>query len=370
MKGQWIGKYSGSNTGQIIVELDEQPDCYLGWAYLFDLREGWPHSSAFIRTPNKNKEQEFEVGVGPINVNVAGLTNWDSIKSQHPDFTFPSSAKLKVKTKMNTLNIEWKTDIGTTGKTRISKSHAEKNSEIVPSNINSWKEFKEHVSQLPSRKFIFRGQKEAKSWRLRSHFHRSGRADTKRLIYQDIPELFRATVNLTAHKFNLSNADELGAFYALVQHHGYPTPLLDWTYSPYVAAYFAFSEIPKLNEPGAKHCRIHMFDSQKWASDWSQPVQIAGVKPHFSLLEPLALGNPRMIQQQALVTLTNVDDIETYIREKEAEKKTTYLSVVDLPFTARSEVMRDLEMMGVTAASLFPGIDGVCKYQRERLFDV
>jgi FRG domain len=375
MKGQWIGNYFTSEQGQtilgeIIVELDEQPDCYLGWAYLFDSREGYPHSSALIRTPNKQMEQEFEVGVGPIDTSVAGLSSWEDMKSRLPDFQFSSTAKVKASFVGTSLQLEWTTDIGTTGHALLPKSNAEKRSDLVASKVNTWKAFKEHVSGYPSRKYIFRGQSQSSDWRLRTYFHRSGRSDLKRLIYDDIPELHRATVNITSHKFNLNNPDELGAFYALVQHHGYPTPLLDWTYSPFVAAFLAFSELPKNIEDVTQHCRIHVFDAQQWNRDFRQLVQVAGVKPHFSLLAPLALGNPRMIQQQALVTLTNVDNIESYIANREQEKNKTYLEAIDLPSTSRAEVMKDLDMMGITAASLFPGIDGVCKYQKERLFGV
>lgn len=373
MKGQWIGIYSGSNQGQtnqgeIIVELDEQSDCYLGWAYLYDSREGYPHVSALIRTPTKELEQEFEVSVGPIDADVAGISSWDNIKSQFPNFQFPSTAQVKASLVGTSLQLKWTTNIGTTGYALIPKSNAEKRSELVASKVGTWKEFKEFVSSFPSRKYIFRGQKQSSDWRLRTHFHRSGRSDLKRLIYQDIPELYRATVNITSHKFNLLTPDERGAFYALVQHHGYPTPLLDWTYSPFVAAFFAFSELSKKIEDSTEQCRIHVFDAQQWNTDFSQMVHVAGVRPHFSIFVPLALGNPRMIQQQALATLTNVDDMESYIRNREREGGKVYLQAIDLPAISRAEVMKDLDMMGITAASLFPGIDGVCKYQKERLF--
>jgi FRG domain len=90
-------------------------------------------------------------------------------------------------------------------------------------------EFKAFANGLEHRRYIFRGQREL--LRLRTGFHRTGRADLSRFLANDIQTLHRHLSSRMGHIFNLSIPDENGAFFNLVQHHGYPTPLLDWTYS-------------------------------------------------------------------------------------------------------------------------------------------
>jgi hypothetical protein len=65
-----------------------------------------------------------------------------------------------------------------------------------------------------------------------------------------------------------------------------------------------------------------------------------------------------------------VDDIETYIAEKEAATKKQFLRMVDLPVSERDLVIRELTLMGVTAGSLFPGVEGTCEELRERFFSL
>ena len=74
-----------------------------------------------------------------------------------------------------------------------------------------------------------------------------------------------------------------------------------------------------------------------------------------------------MIPQQAVSSVTNIDDIETFIHSKETSGK-QYLRVIDLPIKERRLVMRELSTMGITAGSLFPGLDGACEELRERFF--
>jgi hypothetical protein len=83
----------------------------------------------------------------------------------------------------------------------------------------------------------------------------------------------------------------------------------------------------------------------------------------------MAIENERLIPQQSASTVTNLDDIETSIRSKETTEK-SYLTAIDLPVRERKKVVQELSHMGITAGSLFPGLDGACEEMRERNFDI
>jgi hypothetical protein len=112
-----------------------------------------------------------------------------------------------------------------------------------------------------------------------------------------------------------------------------------------------------------------VFDQLQWRSDWNQLVMLATAAPHLSIGEFLAIENERLIPQQAASTVTNVDDIESYIKSKESDTK-KYLWVIDLPVRERDKVVQELRFMGITAGSLFPGLDGACEELKERNFEI
>jgi hypothetical protein len=84
----------------------------------------------------------------------------------------------------------------------------------------------------------------------------------------------------------------------------------------------------------------------------------------------ITIGNPRMVPQQAVTTVSNIDDIEAYVKFRERESNLVILSAIDIPAGQREEAMNDLRYMGITAGSMFPDIDGVCEELRERNFNL
>jgi hypothetical protein len=94
----------------------------------------------------------------------------------------------------------------------------------------------------------------------------------------------------------------------------------------------------------------------------------APARRHVTIGEFLAIENERMIPQQAASMITNIDDIESFIRTKEVGGK-KYLWAIDLPVGERKRVIRELAYMSITAGSLFPGLDGACEELAERNFE-
>jgi hypothetical protein len=371
MKGQWIGSYDGSTAGDITINVDELEEFFQGVAYLHANDSTLPSTATFFSTPNKNSPVQFRADlIHAIDPTSGDALPWDKVKAHYPSIvSFSKYADVTASWNDGSLRLDWITNTGLRGNSALPKSNAEMPSELQALN-KDWGAFKEHVATLAPRKFLFRGQNEP--LRLRTRFHHTGRTDLSRFIREDIPALHKHLSARTKHIFNLQDPDENGAFCNLVQHYGYPTPLLDWTYSPYVAAFFAYRGIS--NEQAAKAgasktVRIHIFDQQQWKTDLQTIFLLVSPTLHVSIAEFMPIENDRMIPQQSASTVTNIDDIETYIRSRETDAK-KYLYAVDLPMSDRKKVVRELSYMEITAGSLFPGLDGACEELRERHFEL
>jgi hypothetical protein len=114
--------------------------------------------------------------------------------------------------------------------------------------------------------------------------------------------------------------------------------------------------------------RIFIFDRRKWHENFKHIPFLRPTGLNLSIMDFMPLENERAIPQQSVSTVTNIDDIEAYIAGAERTSGHIYLTVVDLPVYERPDVMRELRMMGITASTLFPGLDGVCEDLRERSF--
>ena len=131
---------------------------------------------------------------------------------------------------------------------------------VVVEHATSWTDFLQWLSELEG-SWCFRGHREA-SWFLDTVLDRDVRKVTKDGHYHldretQITELlFRFQQQAHLYVDNPPPRDDLSSWFALMQHHGVPTRLLDWTESAYVGLYFAFES--ESQERG---------DSALWAMD-------------------------------------------------------------------------------------------------------
>jgi FRG domain len=161
----------------------------------------------------------------------------------------------------------------------------------------------------------------------------------------DLPAVERCFREYEALRFNdLPNYDYL----VYLRHHGFPSPLLDWSRSVYIAAFFA------CQRPIGD--RVAIFAYQEYAG---QGKLSSSDEPRLHALGPNVRSHPRHFLQQGEYTLcVRYVDEEWHLGSHAAVFELGHagqdrLWKLTLPSSEAAKVMRRLEEYNVTAFSLF-----------------
>ncbi|QNN24683.1 FRG domain-containing protein [Planctomycetales bacterium ZRK34] len=130
----------------------------------------------------------------------------------------------------------------------------------------------------------------------------------------------------------------------LARHHGLPSPLLDFTISPYIAAYFAFAGRFQ-SETG----KIAIWQVDRALLDVED--QLVQIIDDLELLR----FNPRALRQKGIFLKVSQPQLDLAVALGDAVTK------IVLPASQAKLALLDLEAMTINAAYLFDSLDGAAR---------
>lgn len=247
-------------------------------------------------------------------------------------------------------------------------------------NCPTWKKLNDAIESLAGAepyRCLFRGHRNA-SWHLAPTIERACKPGTIYKAERYFLDEFRSKAHL--HTSSLPATADILGWLSAMQHYRVPTRLLDWSYSAYVALYFAV-ERPS----DEKRCAIWAINQAKLiqTSD-AASMAVFGVSLSDYVAEPerfnpkvgafndstglVAPTLPRFhvsrLSSQQGCFLFNANPLIEFEESLAYMMKgqTGWLSCITFPSGLRTECLKRLMHMNIHPASLFPDLEGLGRF--------
>ena len=247
---------------------------------------------------------------------------------------------------------------------------------VVRRSIDNWLDFVGIIQKWQGfRNWCFRGHADA-NWPLKCSLSRH--IEVSKICQQawDLQEKrIRRIFERKSHLFlaDVPQNDEI-EWLALMQHHGAPTRLLDFTWSPYVAAFFALERatadaavwainLPLLWQIHDTHKidRVHVGDADPRDAEAFEKYYLPN--RHAFVWQGDSFRMPQRVVAQSGTFLVSSHlgmTVEEILARYPGEGELLVQFVLNSQ-KVRAEAMASLYSMNITQATLFPGLDGLAR---------
>ncbi len=228
--------------------------------------------------------------------------------------------------------------------------------------------------------YVYRGLEDS-NYKLTSTLNRLGESHLEKHLLRNFRKY--------SHKQISSEYKSVWNWLALAQHHGLPTRMLDWTYSPYVALHFSTADFTKYHKDGViwavnyvdtknylpdQLARIieeegsHIFTAEMLERTVSNLPELSNLKkddfPIF--FEPPSIDD-RIVNQYAVFSMMSNPSI--LISDWLKGREVSYFRII-IPAAMKWEIRDKLDQSNINERVLFPGLDGLATWLKRHYRDV
>jgi hypothetical protein len=218
--------------------------------------------------------------------------------------------------------------------------------------------------------YIFRGHAQD-DWLLESTLSRALKR-IKKGNKKELVETHLRNFSLEIRGRRGSNPRKLSdnELWALGQHFGLFTPLLDWTESPWVALFFSLAS-KEVSTTGKRALWALNKGDINTINDAYRRRKNFNAKWIVDLIEPTIDENSRLVNQRGLFTKIDAENhIEQWVAKAPKVGNWVTLYKITFPDSIRQRALSYLNHMNINYSSLFPDLHGSSENANRKLLDI